>query len=230
MLVRKATSKELQLSRLHSKMNNFYKLKCIFLYFFFLHFQWWTSMQLSFDPFRHLQPWSCFLQQLFWFSLWKPMPSGTISLGRLLKVSRLTVDIYCCELNCFCLFWYWLYMIVSRSSWHVASIQGYEEGQLEELGQILSCQRKLRRCQERTRGQMGCKGDQVSVRIFPSSQIDISCSCLCVCLCYSDARELVRSNSGRGASDFHADQAANRWGRNGGDPNVYRPRGLPGKY
>uniref|UniRef100_A0A3B5MQP5 Serum amyloid A protein n=1 Tax=Xiphophorus couchianus TaxID=32473 RepID=A0A3B5MQP5_9TELE len=27
-----------------------------------------------------------------------------------------------------------------------------------------------------------------------------------------------------------ADQAANRWGRSGGDPNRYRPNGLPEKY
>lgn len=121
--------------------------------------------QLSFDPFRHPQPWSCFLQQLFWFSLWKPTPSGTSSLRRPLEVSRLTCDIYRCELNCDCLFWHWLYGIVSRISWYVASIQGYEEGQLEEFGQILSCQRKLRRCQKRTRRQMGCKSDQVSVSL-----------------------------------------------------------------
>lgn len=189
------------------------------------------NKQLSLDHFRYLQPWSCFLQQLFWFSLWKPMPSGTSSLRRLLEVSRLTFDIYCCELNCDCLFWHWLYVIVSRISWYVASIQGYEEGQLEELGQILSCQRKLWRCQKRTRGQMGRKGDQVSVWIFASSQIVMSCSCLYMRFCYSDARELVQTkSSGHGASDSAADQAANRWGRNGGDPNRYRPRGLPERY
>ncbi|XP_064085236.1 serum amyloid A-2 protein-like [Macrobrachium nipponense] len=27
-----------------------------------------------------------------------------------------------------------------------------------------------------------------------------------------------------------ADQAANNWGRSGGDPNVYRPEGLPSQY
>uniref|UniRef100_A0A3Q3WTH7 Serum amyloid A protein n=1 Tax=Mola mola TaxID=94237 RepID=A0A3Q3WTH7_MOLML len=46
----------------------------------------------------------------------------------------------------------------------------------------------------------------------------------------SDAREFIPSRSGHGASDSAADQAANRWGRNGGDPNVYRPPGLPKKY
>uniref|UniRef100_A0A3B5N0M1 Serum amyloid A protein n=1 Tax=Xiphophorus couchianus TaxID=32473 RepID=A0A3B5N0M1_9TELE len=29
---------------------------------------------------------------------------------------------------------------------------------------------------------------------------------------------------------YAADQAANRWGRSGGDPNRYRPNGLPEKY
>lgn len=47
---------------------------------------------------------------------------------------------------------------------------------------------------------------------------------------FSDAREWVQERTGRGASDSAADQTANRWGRNGGDPNVYRPRGLPEKY
>ncbi|RXN13955.1 serum amyloid A-5 -like isoform X1 [Labeo rohita] len=48
----------------------------------------------------------------------------------------------------------------------------------------------------------------------------------------SDAREAVQGfgNSGRGRADSAADQAANRWGRNGGDPNRYRPKGLPKKY
>lgn len=31
-------------------------------------------------------------------------------------------------------------------------------------------------------------------------------------------------------ADYKADQAANRWGRNGGDPNKYRPSSLPQKY
>ncbi|XP_010128874.1 PREDICTED: serum amyloid A protein-like [Chlamydotis macqueenii] len=47
----------------------------------------------------------------------------------------------------------------------------------------------------------------------------------------SDAREKWQSRvSGRGAEDTRADQEANEWGRNGGDPNRYRPAGLPSKY
>ncbi|NXT12990.1 SAA protein, partial [Prunella fulvescens] len=47
----------------------------------------------------------------------------------------------------------------------------------------------------------------------------------------SDARENWQSGvSGRGAEDTRQDQEANRWGRNGGDPNRYRPKGLPSKY
>ncbi|XP_026706241.1 serum amyloid A protein-like [Athene cunicularia] len=47
----------------------------------------------------------------------------------------------------------------------------------------------------------------------------------------SDAREKWQSDvSGRGAEDTRADQEANAWGRNGGDPNRYRPAGLPSKY
>ncbi|NXC50636.1 SAA protein, partial [Penelope pileata] len=46
----------------------------------------------------------------------------------------------------------------------------------------------------------------------------------------SDAREALQSLSGRGAEDTLADQEANAWGRSGGDPNRYRPAGLPGKY
>ncbi|XP_048825402.1 serum amyloid A-3 protein-like [Brienomyrus brachyistius] len=46
----------------------------------------------------------------------------------------------------------------------------------------------------------------------------------------SNAREMMPGSSGRGKEDSEADQKANRWGRNGGDPNVYRPRGLPNKY
>ncbi|KAF1666813.1 Serum amyloid A protein, partial [Aptenodytes patagonicus] len=47
----------------------------------------------------------------------------------------------------------------------------------------------------------------------------------------SDARETWQSGvSGRGAEDTRADQEANAWGRNGGDPNRYRPQGLPKKY
>ncbi|XP_008920299.3 serum amyloid A protein [Manacus vitellinus] len=47
----------------------------------------------------------------------------------------------------------------------------------------------------------------------------------------SDAREGWQSSvSGRGAEDTRADQEANRWGRSGGNPNRYRPKGLPSKY
>ncbi|KFV96126.1 Serum amyloid A protein, partial [Fulmarus glacialis] len=47
----------------------------------------------------------------------------------------------------------------------------------------------------------------------------------------SDARENWQGEwSGRGAEDTRADQEANEWGRNGGDPNRYRPAGLPSKY
>ncbi|KAH3868362.1 serum amyloid A protein-like [Dreissena polymorpha] len=47
----------------------------------------------------------------------------------------------------------------------------------------------------------------------------------------SNARELFQGgSSGRGAADSRADQEANRWGRNGGDPNQYRPRGLNPRY
>ncbi|NXG16981.1 SAA protein, partial [Grallaria varia] len=46
----------------------------------------------------------------------------------------------------------------------------------------------------------------------------------------SDAREGFQSLSGRGAEDTRADQEANKWGRSGGDPNRYRPKGLPKKY
>ncbi|XP_054710769.1 serum amyloid A-5 protein-like [Uloborus diversus] len=35
---------------------------------------------------------------------------------------------------------------------------------------------------------------------------------------------------GANKPDSRADQIANRWGRNGGDPNRYRPKGLPSKY
>ncbi|NXO27379.1 SAA protein, partial [Cisticola juncidis] len=48
---------------------------------------------------------------------------------------------------------------------------------------------------------------------------------------HSDARENWQSSvSGRGAEDTRLDQEANAWGRSGGDPNRYRPRGLPSKY
>ncbi|XP_008433016.1 serum amyloid A [Poecilia reticulata] len=47
----------------------------------------------------------------------------------------------------------------------------------------------------------------------------------------SDLRELMQGSlSGQGPEDEAADQAANRWGRSGGDPNRYRPKGLPDKY
>ncbi|NWW11944.1 SAA protein, partial [Oreocharis arfaki] len=47
----------------------------------------------------------------------------------------------------------------------------------------------------------------------------------------SDARESWQSRvSGRGHEDTRADQEANAWGRSGGDPNRYRPAGLPRKY
>ncbi|KAJ7412479.1 Hermansky-Pudlak syndrome 5 protein isoform X2 [Willisornis vidua] len=47
----------------------------------------------------------------------------------------------------------------------------------------------------------------------------------------SDAREGWQSSvSGRGAEDTRADQEANEWGRRGGNPNRYRPKGLPSKY
>ncbi|KAM6115256.1 serum amyloid A protein-like isoform 2-T2 [Pterocles gutturalis] len=47
----------------------------------------------------------------------------------------------------------------------------------------------------------------------------------------SDLREKWQSDvSGRGAEDTRADQEANEWGRRGGDPNRYRPAGLPRKY
>ncbi|XP_041477680.1 serum amyloid A-5 protein-like [Lytechinus variegatus] len=47
----------------------------------------------------------------------------------------------------------------------------------------------------------------------------------------SNARENYQSGlSGQGPQDTAADQAANQWGRSGGDPNVYRPAGLPDRY
>ncbi|XP_030048305.1 serum amyloid A-5 protein [Microcaecilia unicolor] len=47
----------------------------------------------------------------------------------------------------------------------------------------------------------------------------------------SNAREFFQGgSSGRGVEDSRADQEANRWGREGGDPNHYRPAGLPEKY
>lgn len=47
----------------------------------------------------------------------------------------------------------------------------------------------------------------------------------------SNAREGYQSGlSGQGPEDTARDQEANRWGRNGGDPNRYRPDGLPDRY
>uniref|UniRef100_A0A3Q3NAC5 Serum amyloid A protein n=2 Tax=Mastacembelus armatus TaxID=205130 RepID=A0A3Q3NAC5_9TELE len=46
----------------------------------------------------------------------------------------------------------------------------------------------------------------------------------------SNGREWIQGNSGRGAEDTEADQRANRWGRQGGDPNHFRPKGLDDKY
>ncbi|XP_060606835.1 serum amyloid A-5 protein-like [Ruditapes philippinarum] len=46
----------------------------------------------------------------------------------------------------------------------------------------------------------------------------------------SDAREAYGFFKGDSAADRAADQRANEHGRNGGDPNKYRPIGLPKKY
>ncbi|XP_060603361.1 serum amyloid A-1 protein-like [Ruditapes philippinarum] len=46
----------------------------------------------------------------------------------------------------------------------------------------------------------------------------------------SDAREVYGFFFGDSPADRAADQEANEHGRNGGDPNKYRPRGLPKKY
>ncbi|NXS24711.1 SAA protein, partial [Mystacornis crossleyi] len=46
----------------------------------------------------------------------------------------------------------------------------------------------------------------------------------------SDGREYWQGVTGRGAEDTRADQKANEWGRSGGNPNRYRPKGLPRKY
>ncbi|XP_056115109.1 serum amyloid A-5 protein-like [Rhinichthys klamathensis goyatoka] len=46
----------------------------------------------------------------------------------------------------------------------------------------------------------------------------------------SDGREALQHLSRRGNSDSEADQEANRWGRNGGDPKRFRPESLPKKY
>ncbi|XP_033962990.1 serum amyloid A isoform X2 [Pseudochaenichthys georgianus] len=41
----------------------------------------------------------------------------------------------------------------------------------------------------------------------------------------SNGREWVQEKMGHGAEDSAADQRANEHGRNGGDPNVFRPAG-----
>ncbi|XP_064098183.1 serum amyloid A-5 protein-like isoform X2 [Macrobrachium nipponense] len=46
----------------------------------------------------------------------------------------------------------------------------------------------------------------------------------------SNTRERVDQWRGGNPAASSADQEANRWGRNGGDPNKYRPKGLPTKY
>ncbi|XP_031702688.1 serum amyloid A [Anarrhichthys ocellatus] len=46
----------------------------------------------------------------------------------------------------------------------------------------------------------------------------------------SNAREWVQEITGHGSEDSAADQKANEHGRSGGDPNDYRPPGLPTKY
>ncbi|XP_060606837.1 serum amyloid A-3 protein-like [Ruditapes philippinarum] len=46
----------------------------------------------------------------------------------------------------------------------------------------------------------------------------------------SDAREAYGFLKGDSSADRAADQKANEHGRNGGDPNKYRPKGLPKKY
>ncbi|XP_074086371.1 serum amyloid A protein-like [Macrotis lagotis] len=47
----------------------------------------------------------------------------------------------------------------------------------------------------------------------------------------SNAREFLQGgSSGKGVEDSKADQFANKWGRDGKDPNYFRPRGLNPKY
>ncbi|KAM3873796.1 serum amyloid A-5 protein-like [Diretmus argenteus] len=48
----------------------------------------------------------------------------------------------------------------------------------------------------------------------------------------SNGREWAQGlgDSGRGREDSEADQVTNRHGRDGGDLNIYRPKGLPEKY
>lgn len=49
-------------------------------------------------------------------------------------------------------------------------------------------------------------------------------------LFFSNTREYVDQLRGGSPADSAADQRANEWGRNGGDPNKYRPKGLPSQY
>ncbi|KAL7405861.1 hypothetical protein ABVT39_008904 [Epinephelus coioides] len=46
----------------------------------------------------------------------------------------------------------------------------------------------------------------------------------------SNGREWIQERTGHGAEDSAADQRANQWGRDGNDPNHFRPAGLPEKY
>ncbi|XP_045187999.1 serum amyloid A-3 protein-like [Mercenaria mercenaria] len=47
----------------------------------------------------------------------------------------------------------------------------------------------------------------------------------------SDLREWTdKKFKGDSSDEIAADQEANEWGRKGGDPNKYRPEGLPDKY
>ncbi|XP_068115655.1 serum amyloid A-5 protein-like [Hyperolius riggenbachi] len=46
----------------------------------------------------------------------------------------------------------------------------------------------------------------------------------------SNGREIYNFIKGDDRGDIAADQFANRWGRYGGDPNRFRPKGLPSKY
>lgn len=47
---------------------------------------------------------------------------------------------------------------------------------------------------------------------------------------YSNTREFVQDVLGQDPRSSRKDQEANMWGRNGGDPNKYRPNGLPSNY
>ncbi|CAM4518511.1 unnamed protein product [Leuciscus chuanchicus] len=46
----------------------------------------------------------------------------------------------------------------------------------------------------------------------------------------SDGVEALQGLRRHGNSDSEADQEASRWGRNGGDPDAYRPKDLSKKY